>query len=93
VNSTEHTNVAARFCSIGPFRSDHYLATVVSARDSRPPDAAGVFILSERDWKGIPDQSANLVYAAQAPYLRYRFRSVPRRVGTLAKLGKELNDF
>jgi hypothetical protein len=72
MTSTEHTNGTAGFCWMGPFRIDQYLATVVTARDSRPPDAAGVYVLSERDWKGMPDERANLIYAAQAPYLRYR---------------------
>jgi hypothetical protein len=72
VKPTEHSNGSARLCWVGPFRLDQYLASVVSRQKLRPPDAAGVYILSEHTWEGIPDARANLIYAAQAPYLRYR---------------------
>lgn len=49
-----------------------YLARVVSGRGSRPPDAPGVYVLSEHAWQGIPDRQAIIIYAGQAPYLRYR---------------------
>ena len=68
----EQPDGSAVFCWAGPFRIGDYLAGVVSERDSRPPDAPGVYVLSEQAWKGIPDGRADLIYTGQTHYLRYR---------------------
>ncbi|HLH76033.1 MAG TPA: hypothetical protein VKV28_04415 [Candidatus Binataceae bacterium] len=63
---------AAASSWVGPYKIGDYLARVVSDRACRPPDAPGVYLVSEQAWHGLPNQGANLVYADQAPYLRYR---------------------
>src|SRR5271154_2527745 len=72
VKGMKQPSPSALFCWVGPFRIGDYLAKVVSGRDSRPPDAPGVYVLSEQAWNGLPDRRAGLIYAGQTHYLRYR---------------------
>jgi hypothetical protein len=72
VQGAKSDNGAAPLCWVGPFKIGEYLADVVSGQNPRPPDAPGVYVVSERTWKGLPDRVSNLIYAGQAPYLRYR---------------------
>lgn len=65
-------NGSAALCWAGPFKIGEYLAGVVSGQSPRLPDAPGVYVVSERTWSGVPDRTGNLLYAGQAPYLRYR---------------------
>jgi hypothetical protein len=72
MNGAESANGSAASLWTRPIRIADYLSAVIGARNLRPPDAPGVYVLSERPWRGFPDKHANLIYAGQAPYLRYR---------------------
>jgi hypothetical protein len=72
MNATDNRNGSAAFCWAGPFRIGDYLANVTRQREARPPDASGVYVLTERTWQTMPTKQANIVYAGQAQYLRYR---------------------
>jgi hypothetical protein len=61
-----------------PFKIGEYLSAVGCGHNPRPPDAAGVYVVSEKTWKGAPDATANLLYAGQARYLRYRIGQLLR---------------
>ena len=39
----------------GPYQIGSYLANAVRSADSRPPEAPGVYIISERQWQDMPD--------------------------------------
>jgi hypothetical protein len=56
----------------GPFRIGDYLRNVVRDRNLRPPDAPGVYVVSERSWPVLPNREAGILYIGQAQYLRYR---------------------
>jgi hypothetical protein len=56
----------------GPFRFGDYLGNVVRGRNLRPPDAPGVYVVSQRVWRRSPDKVAGILYVGQTPYLRYR---------------------
>ena len=56
----------------GPFKLGDYLSRVVKDPESRPPDARGIYVVSERRWLAPPNREAGIIYVAQAPYLRYR---------------------
>ena len=56
----------------GPFQIGSYLANAVRSADSRPPEAPGVYIVSERQWHGMPDPTCGLLYVARVAYVRYR---------------------
>jgi hypothetical protein len=72
VSAARDHNGSAASCWVGPFRIGDYLARVVAGRDSRPPDAPGIYVLSEHAWKPVPTRQANIIYAGQARYMRYR---------------------
>lgn len=55
-----------------PVRIGDYLAGVLRDHDARPPDAPGVYLVSERAWQESPNRQAGVIYAGQASYLRYR---------------------
>jgi hypothetical protein len=57
---------------IGPFRIQEYVRHVVRDRKLRPPDAPGLYVLTERSWAGPPAREANVLYVGQAKYMRYR---------------------
>ena len=54
-------------CRIGD-----YLSNVIRDRDSRPPESAGVYVVSERPWDEMPSKSSEILYVGQAKYLRSR---------------------
>ncbi len=56
-----------RACRIGD-----YLGNVIGDRDSRPPESAGVYVVSECPWEEMPSKSSGIVYVGQAKYLRSR---------------------
>ncbi len=56
-----------RACRIGD-----YLSNVIRDRDSRPPESAGVYVVSKCPWEGMPSKSSGVVYVGQARYLRSR---------------------
>jgi len=53
-------------------RIGEYLSRVILDPNSRPPDAAGVYLVSRHRWREPSDSSAELLYVAQARYLRHR---------------------
>jgi hypothetical protein len=53
-----------------------YLETVVRSPDLRPPDAPGVYVISEQPWREMPSKTSGILYVGQAMYLR-------RRIGQL----------
>ena len=57
---------------VGPFRIQEYLCHVMRDRELRPPDAPGLYVLTERSWARAPAREANVLYVGQAQYLRYR---------------------
>jgi hypothetical protein len=56
----------------GPFRIRDYLSHVVRDQELRPPDALGVYVVSEHSWVAPPNREAGIIYVGQAHYLRYR---------------------
>ena len=67
-----HQNKAIVGGWAGPFRVGDYLANVVRDRNLRPPDAPGVYVVSERIWQVLPNRQAGILYVGQAQHLRYR---------------------
>jgi len=56
----------------GPFQIGSYLANAIQFADSRPPEAPGVYIISERQWGALPDTTCGILYVARAAYVRFR---------------------
>ncbi len=56
----------------GPHKIGDYLATVVHSPWQRPPEAAGVYLVSEKPWRGLPTEADRILYVSQAAYLRYQ---------------------
>ena len=54
------------------YRIGLYLDNVIRDRDSRPPESAGVYVISERLWNEMPNKSSGIIYVGQARYLRSR---------------------
>ena len=54
------------------YRIGLYLDNVTRDRDSRPPESAGVYVISERPWNEMPNKSSGIIYVGQARYLRSR---------------------
>ena len=69
-------NGAAVLCWTGACRISEYLTNVVRARDSRPPDSSGVYVVTERPWHEMPAKTSGILFVGQAIYLR-------RRIGQL----------
>jgi hypothetical protein len=57
---------------VGPYQISSYLGDAVRDADARPPEAPGLYIVSERPWSGMPDLNAGLIYVGRAAYIRYR---------------------
>jgi hypothetical protein len=56
----------------GRYQIGSYLANAVQSADWRPPEAPGVYIVSEHEWRDVPDSTCGLLYVAKAAYVRYR---------------------
>lgn len=56
----------------GPNKIGEYLAGVAHSPWKRPPEKAGVYVISERAWRGLPTKANAILYVGQAAYLRYR---------------------
>jgi hypothetical protein len=56
----------------GPYKIGDYLATVARSPWQRPPEAAGVYVISEKPWQSLPTKAARILYVGQAAYLRYQ---------------------
>jgi len=65
-------NGAAVPCWTRAYRIGDYLGNVIRDRDSRPPESAGAYVISERLWDEMPNKSSGIVYVGQARYLRSR---------------------
>src|SRR5579885_3585104 len=65
-------NAGARMSWQGPHKIGDYLATVVHSPWQRPPEAAGVYLVSEKPWRGLPTEADRILYVSQAAYLRYQ---------------------
>lgn len=68
----DERNGAAVLCWTGPCRVGDYLSNVIRDRHSRPPESAGVCVVSERPWEEMPSKSSGILYVGQAKYLRSR---------------------
>jgi hypothetical protein len=71
-NVANHQNNGIIAGWAGPFMIGDYLGNVVRDRNLRPPDAPGVYVISERSWQLLPNREAGILYVGQAQYLRYR---------------------
>ena len=67
-----YRNSAAVPCWTRAYRIGDYLGNVIRDRDSRPPESAGAYVISERLWDEMPNKSSGIVYVGQARYLRSR---------------------
>jgi len=55
----------------GPHRISDYLGNVANSPWKRPPEAPGVYIVSENPWRYMPTHNDNILHVGQAAYLRY----------------------
>ncbi len=58
------------------YRIGNYLGSVIRDQGARPPDSAGVYVVSERSWDETPSRSSGIIYVGQARYLRSRIGSL-----------------
>lgn len=56
----------------GPYRIRGFLNELVQRPELRPPDSAGIYVLSQKSWKEVPDEKCGLLYVGQSQYLRFR---------------------
>jgi hypothetical protein len=56
----------------GPHRIGDYLGGVAHNPSKRPPEAAGVYVVSEQAWRDVPTKADRILYVGQAAYLRYQ---------------------
>ena len=56
----------------GPNKIGDYLASVARNPWKRPPEKAGVYVLSEKAWRDLPKKADGVIYVGQAAYLRYQ---------------------
>jgi len=56
----------------GPYQIGSYLENAVRFAHLRPPEAPGVYVISERGWGDLPDRSCGLLYVSRAAYVRLR---------------------
>lgn len=57
---------------VGPYQISSYLGNAVREADARPPEAPGLYIVSEHAWRRLPDGDGGLIYVGRAAYIRYR---------------------
>jgi len=72
VKVADNQNGATVLGWTGACRVGDYLSNVIRDRDSRPPEASGVYVVSERPWHAMPTKPSGIVYVGQARYLRSR---------------------
>jgi hypothetical protein len=56
----------------GPHKINDYLGSVAQSPWKRPPEAPGVYIVSEKPWRDLPTEADGVLYVGQAAYLRYQ---------------------
>jgi hypothetical protein len=47
---------------VGPFRLRHLLEQCLEDNQAWPPEGNGVYVVSERSWRGIPKKQARVLY-------------------------------
>lgn len=57
---------------VGPYQISNFLANTVRDAAERPPEAPGVYVVSEREWHNLPDLEDGLIFVGRAAYIRYR---------------------
>lgn len=55
----------------GPHKIGDYLYTIAHSPWKRPPEAPGVYIVSEKPWHNLPAEADRILYVGQAAYLRH----------------------
>ena len=56
----------------GPHQIGEYLGSVAQSPGKRPPEAPGVYVVSEKPWNELPMDTDKILYVGQATYLRYQ---------------------
>ena len=56
----------------GPRYLKDWLSQPLRNRDQRPPEAPGIYIVTENSWTGTPDVNSGVLYIGQTRYLRDR---------------------
>ncbi len=56
----------------GPHKIGDYLGGVAHSPWKRPPERAGVYVVSEKPWRDVPTEADKILYVGQAAYLRYQ---------------------
>lgn len=56
----------------GPHKIGDYLSNVAHSPWKRPPERAGVYVISEKPWRDVPTEADQILYVGQAAYLRYQ---------------------
>jgi len=56
----------------GPNKIDDFLNSVARNPWKRPPEKAGVYVISEKPWEEVPATADGVLYVGQAAYLRYQ---------------------
>jgi hypothetical protein len=56
----------------GPHKIIEYLSSVAQSPWKRPPEAPGVFAISEKAWGDLPTKASGILYVGQAAGLRYQ---------------------
>src|SRR5260370_19168387 len=51
---------------VGPYQISSYFGNAVRDADARPPEPPGLYIVSERPWRGMPDGNGGLLYIRPA---------------------------
>jgi hypothetical protein len=57
---------------IGPYQIGSYLGSAASDPSARAPEAPGLYVVSERPWRDLPDRESGLIFVGRAAYIRYR---------------------
>ena len=65
---------------VGPFRIEDLLKDVLTTNLPRPPEHHGVYVVSERPWKGQPATDTGVLYVGTTTGKSPRFRT---RIGDL----------
>ena len=59
----------------GPHKIGDYLGSVAHSPWKRPPERAGVYVVSEKPWRDVPTEADKILYVGQAAYLRYQIQA------------------
>jgi hypothetical protein len=56
----------------GPNKIGDFLNSVAHSPWKRPPEKAGVYVVSDKPWEEVPATADGVLYVGQATYLRYQ---------------------